>query len=151
MLIFITVYHDLKNLFRCSLKFSLNLLHTNRHTDCVGPMWVLSNSSSACNCQRRRIYSPKMVQLCSSYRIYYVSSIWRYTYCIWPCIQLRLDASIESSKGILSWSSKATKFGCWEFWSANWLLVVSWFQLEIYFGCTANFCYICLVQFNFQS
>lgn len=96
MLIFITVYHDLKNLFRCSLKFSLNLLHTNRHTDCVGPMWVLSNSSSACNCQRRRIYSPKMVQLCSSYRIYYASSIWRYTYCIWPCIQLRLDASIES-------------------------------------------------------
>lgn len=96
MLIFITVYHDLKNLFPCSHKFSLNLLHTNRHTDCVGPMWVLSNSSSACNCQRRRIYSPKMVQLCSSYRIYYASSIWRYTYCIWPCIQLRLDASIES-------------------------------------------------------
>lgn len=96
MLIFITVYHDLKNLFPCSHKFSLNLLHTNRHTDCVGPMWVLSNSSSACNFQRRRIYSPKMVQLCSSYRIYYASSIWRYTYCIWPCIQLRLDASIES-------------------------------------------------------
>ena len=46
MLIFITVYHDLKNRFRCSLKFSLNLLHTNRHTECVGPMWVLSNSST---------------------------------------------------------------------------------------------------------
>ena len=125
MLIFITVYNDLENLFRCSHKVSLNC-YIRTVTQIV---WALCGffqilqalvivREDASTVQKWFNYAPVTV--------YIMLHPFEDTRTVLSDYVFNKDwMLLLSLKGILSWSNKATKFGCWEFSSANWLLVVS--------------------------